>query len=151
MQGSLAVFFKWASPSPRTATPGTLPELLEQHFVQLRRDVAVHQTNQIATALGTLTQQSQAQYDEGRLLWADNLRHLLITARKPNEAQLTAVCPFWAKLTEVPKAQRLGVLDSHIHAAMEAKGHSYLPFPTSALGFSVASSCYSGIAFTRTP
>ena len=134
------------APPPRSpALVARVQELLEHHFVQLRRDAAAHQTNQIATALGTLAQQNQDHYEEGRreraaakdatvskMLGADNLRRLLTMARKPNEARLVAACPFYKKLAEVPKSQRLGVLDSQIQAAMEDKGHTYLSFPTSA-------------------
>ena len=112
-----------ARPAPPPRNPnllGRVQLLLEHHFVQLRRDTATQQTNQIATALGTLAQQNQDHYEEGRrereaakastvakMLGADNLRRLLIMTRKANEAQLVTACPFYQKLAGVPKAQRL--------------------------------------------
>ena len=137
-----------ARPAPPPRNPVLLRRiqgLLEHHFVQLRRDAATQQTNQIATAVGALAQQNRRQYEEAKLekeaakaatvekmLGVDNLRRLLIMTRVPNETQLTMLCPFYKKLAEVPKSQRLGVLESSIQAAMEARGHLYLTFPTSA-------------------
>ena len=137
-----------ARPSPPPRNPvllGRVQKILEEHFVQLRRDAATQQTNQIATAVGVLAQQSRRQYEEAKqekadakaatvekMLGLDNLRRLLIMTRMPNEGQLTAQCPFYQKLADVPKAQRLGVLESSIQAAMDAKGHRHLSFPSSA-------------------
>ena len=135
-------------PAPPPRNPillGHVQELLEHHFVELRRDAATVQQNQIATALGALTQQNRDQYDELRrekdaakaatvekMLGKDNLRRLLMMTQVPNEAQLKILCPFYSKLAEVPKAQRLGVFATQIQAALETKKQYYLSFPTSA-------------------
>ena len=137
-----------ARPAPPPRNPillGRVQKLLEHHFVQLRRDAASQQTSQIATAVGALAQQSRRQYEEAKrekeeakaasvekMLGRDNLRRLLIMTRLPNEARLKAECPFYHKLAEVPKSQRLGVLESSIQASMEQKGHFHLTFPANA-------------------
>lgn len=114
--------------------------------MQLRRNSATQQTNQIVAALGALAQQKRDQYKEVRrekddaakeytvkkMMGANNLRRLLMMTQAPNEAQLKTSCRFYSKIAEVLKAQRLlGVLESKIQTAMESKGHQQLSFPTS--------------------
>lgn len=65
------------------------------------------------------------------MLGRDNLR-LITMVRLPNKGQLKIHCPFYHKLAEAPKAQRLGMLESSALAAMEAQGHHHLSFPVSA-------------------
>lgn len=67
-----------------------------------------------------------------KMLDKDNLRRLLTMNRVPNEGQMRILYPFSHKLAEVPKAQCLGALVSSIQAAMIAKEHHRLSFPTSA-------------------
>lgn len=109
-----------ARTAPPTRNPvllGRVQSLLEHHFVQLHRDAATQQTNNITTAVGALAQQSRRQYEEEKrekdaakaasmekMLDRDNLRRLLIMTRPPNGGQLKAECPFYHKLAEVPKA-----------------------------------------------
>ena len=74
-----------------------------------------------------------------KMLGTDQLRRLLIMVRLSNEGQLKIHCPFYQKLAEVPKAQRLGVLTSAYQYAMTKAAHVHLstppPPPPSSAGF----------------
>lgn len=134
------------APPPRNAALLLrVQEILEHHFVQLRRDAASQQTNQIATAVGALAHQNRLQYEEAKrekdqarqttvekMFGKDNFRRLLTMVRVPNEIQLEVEVPFYKKLAEVPKAQRLGVLNTAVQKTMDDNGHTHLTFPTSA-------------------
>ena len=112
--------------------------LIQHYFPQLNAGLAALQQNQIALQLANFTQQTHQHRldDEARraaekfetvekFLGEDKRDKLLRMSLVAHENQLA---PFWNRIANVKKSERLGVLQSYLDAARETLGEDHLTF-----------------------
>ena len=131
-----------AKPSAPPRNPSLIKyqlDLIQHHFPQLSARAATQQQNLIATGIGVLATQQQAQYEEAKAAkiadaanpvakWFGDVKtiRLLRMLRLGNEAELEAACPVYKAMAKSPKVSRMGVLQNSIDALLVTRKIRYL-------------------------